>query len=382
MPDIPPILTVRSEHDATPDALPPVTIDVPGRAADPSASSPLWMVTTEPLLNRFVLDLQQLRHALQVDPATPRTLHVSRSGLDTVRREFAAMIRSGEADLHRLAQLLCARLLGAYQIESVVVGEIASTHERFTLTQQLAADDMYSATDLDLGTRQLSKLRFFDGAGWSGATLVANLVEYQPIEPNPWSVYRLNTRIKAEEEIWNKVVDEIFDLDRLVRRDKSLRHLSRYVKDVFGIKIVVGEADDAYRLQQMLHDLRWTADLLDGLGIAATPEAQRLEFVEVKEYLARGHAKQSGWEAIKSVVRWQDRTFELQIQPLRNFLHERERLTSESHVSFKAQREQVRQQVAEQIPLFRFYRDLLQWLFGDPSTPPPSYPGISVHVAS
>ncbi len=50
------------------------------------------------------------------------------------------------------------------------------------------------------------------------------MVEYLPTEPNPWNIYRLHTRIKAEEAIWNKVVDEIFELDRLVRQDKALRH--------------------------------------------------------------------------------------------------------------------------------------------------------------
>jgi ppGpp synthetase/RelA/SpoT-type nucleotidyltranferase len=341
-------------------------------------TSPLWMVTTEPLLNQFILDLQSLQRDLQRDPVTPRTLHISRTGIEMVRSQFSAMIRHGEADLHRLAQLLCVTFLSTVQIESVVVGEVTSTRERFTLSQQLTAADVYGATDLDLGTRQLKKLQFFDGTGWSQAALVSNVVEYQPAEPNPWNIYRLHTRIKAEEAIWNKVVDEIFDLDRFVQQDKALRHLSRYVKDIFGIKLVVGEIDDVYRLQNAIQQLSWPAAALRDAGVAPTPETQRLELVEVKEYLASGHQKQSGWKAMKSVVRWNAKTFELQIQPLRNFLHERERLTRESHVSFKAQREQVRQQVAEQLPLFRFYRDLLQWLFGDASAPPPAYAGITV----
>lgn len=348
--------------------------------SESTSASPLWMVTTEPVLNQFVLDLQRLRHDLEHDPATRRTVHISRAGLETVRRQFAAMIRHGEADLHRLAQLLCATFLSAFQIESVVIGEVASTHERFTLTQQIAAADVYGTTDLDLGTRQLNKLRFFDGAGWSQAALVANMVEYQPTEPNPWSIYRLHTRIKAEEAIWNKVVDEIFDLDRLVRHDKALRHLSRYVKDIFGIKLVVGEIEDVYRLHTALRDQCWSTGALREVGITPAPETCRLDFVEVKEYTSNGHQKQSGWEAMKSVVRWNTKTFELQIQPLRNFLHERERLTGESHVSFRTQREQVRQEVAEHIPLFRFYRDLLQWLFLDASAAPPRYPGLIVRM--
>eukprot|EP00960_Hanusia_phi_P036016 752096-Hanusia_phi.AAC.5 len=55
-----------------------------------------------------------------------------------------------------------------------------------------------------------------------------------------------------------KVVDEIFEIDNIVKREKQLRHLSRccvqvavtllklefrFVKDVFGLKIVVGDEE-------------------------------------------------------------------------------------------------------------------------------------------
>jgi hypothetical protein len=305
-------------------------------------------------------------------------LHFSRSGLVDVRAQFAGMIRHGEAHLHQLAQLLCASFLGNYQVESVVIGAVSSTNERFTLTQHIAANDVFTTTDLDLGTRQLRKLRFFDGQEWSPANLVANMVEYQPTEPNRWSIYRIHTRIKAEEEVWNKVVDELFDLDRLVRQDKTLRHLSPYVKDIFGVKIVVAEVADVYRVQAALRDRQWSDVELGAVQVSPTEAMRSLEFIEVKDYLPNGHQKRSGWEAMKSVVRWADKTFELQIQPLRNFLGEQELLTQESHVSFKAQREQVRQQVAEQFPLFRFYQALLRWCFLNPTKLPPSYPGITI----
>lgn len=360
------LLIMPAPTDDLPDAEHPI------HASD----SPLSMVTSDPLVTQFVLDLQRLRHALLREPGAARTLRFSRAGVAAVRAQFAAMIRHGEADLHRLAQLLCASFLGAFQVESVVIGAVATTDERFTLTQAIAASDVYGTTDLDLGTRQLQKLRMFDGQTWSAANLVANMVEYQPTEPNPFGIYRITTRIKAEEAIWNKVVDELFDLDRLVQQDKALRHLSRYVKDVFGIKIVVGEIADVYRMQAAIRDRRWGDRELAAQGIEASDQTRRLELLEVKEYLHSGHAKASGWEAIKSVVRWNGKTVELQIQPLRNFLGERERFTRESHVSFKAQRERVRQQVAEQVPLFRFYGELLRWLFLDPAAPPPEFPHV------
>lgn len=345
---------------------------------DPPAHSPLWMVTTEPRLNQFVLDLQCLRIELMQSPATHRELRFKRAELAQVRAAFTNMIRHGEEQLHLLAQLVCGALDVAFQMQSVVIGEVETTHERFTLTQTISVDDLLATTDIDLGTRQLRKLQFFDGNGWSKAALVANVVDYQPTAANPYAIHRVSTRIKAEEEIWNKVVDELFELDRIVVTDKKLRHLSRYVKDIFGIKIVVGEAADVYRVHRALVDLRWPDAVLRKLGIVPDATTRCLEVVEVKDYLSHGDRKQSGWEAIKSVVRWRDKPFEIQIQPLRNFLHERERLTSESHLSFKAQRERVRQQIAEQLPLFRFYQELLRWLFLHPTTPPPTHPGVTV----
>ena len=131
-------------------------------------------------------------------------------------------------------------------------------------------------------------------------------------------------------------------------------------------------------MHEALKQLAWDPETLHQHGIEHTSETDHLEFIEVKDYLATGHSKRSGWEAIKSVVRWGGKTFEIQIQPLNIFLNEREILTRESHVSFKAQRDHVRNRVAEQIPLFRFYRDLLHWLFRQPDGDPPHFEGIRI----
>jgi hypothetical protein len=86
----------------------------------------------------------------------------------------------------------------------------------------------------------------------------------------------------------------------------------------------------------------------------------------------------SSFSAMKSVVHWAGRTFEIQVQPLSNFLHERERLTRESHASFKGTRERVRDEVAQRLPLFGFYRALLRWLFLDPSSEAPRQEGVDI----
>ena len=342
--------------------------------------SPLWMVTREPLLNELVTKLQQLRMRFLTDPDAIHSVCFSKTALQKVRQDFANMILRGEEGLHRLSHLICNSFVSSYQLRSVVFGEVDDTKERFTMTLDITPDELYSTPDIDLGTRQLNRLQFrVDDDQWSGASLVANVVDYLPTEPNEYKIHRINSRIKAEEEIWNKVVDEIFNLDSIVVRDKKLRHYSRFVKDIFGIKIVVGEQEDVHRVQHALVQLRWSAETLKSMGITLSPATHQLDFIEVKNYLS-DHRKQSGWEAVKSVVGWNDKTFEIQVQPLRNFLRERELLTKESHTSFKAKRERVREQVAQRIPLFRFYRDLLLWLFLHPDMPPPKYRQIQLQL--
>lgn len=348
---------------------------------DPSeesrARSPLWMVSQEPLLNDLVSYLGALKEALQSNPHATCDMKFSRSHLRDCRAAFDRMIRRGEEGLHRLCELFCRSFLHAYQMQSVVIGEVPTSGERFTLSQPLSLTDLYSTMDLDLGTRQLRKLKYFDGQSWVIPNLVANVVEYQPTEVNPTGIHKIISRIKAEEELWNKVVDEIFGLDALVDSDKELRHLSYYIKDVFGLKIVVGSAHDADVLHQVLQGLSWREHELLATGVNPRASTRALQFIETKNYL-NGHDKESGWEAIKSVVVWSDRVFEIQVQPLGNFWREREYLTRESHAGFKNRREQVRQQIAGHIPLFGFYQELLKWLFQNPDDPAPEFAGVTV----
>jgi hypothetical protein len=340
------------------------------------AASPLWMVLDEPDLHHLVA---QLRAAL-VHPhgRALRTLDLSRRRIEAARAGFGRMILHGERDLHLLAGLLALRLIPNHRLRSIVIGEVGKTGDRFTLEKDLDEDELYRTTDLDLGNRLLSRLRFSDGDVWHHAELVSNVVAYEALESNPLGVSRILTRIKAEEEIWNKVADELFELDHLVERDKALRHLSRYVKDVFGLKIVVSGPDDVRRAQEALQSIAFESNELGTRALRDDGVHRALSFLEVKDYL--DDPKNSGWAAVKSVVRWRERTFEIQVQPLQNFLRERERLTRESHASFKATRERVRDEVAARVPLFGYCRALLQWLFVNPKGPPPQHPGVEVRI--
>jgi hypothetical protein len=357
----------------------------PGDARDPGvvpfqpSVSPLWLLTDEPLVNELVGYLETMRRRIAADPGAAHTFRFSRGHLADVRNAFAHMIRRGEEKLHRLCELLCASYFQSpYTLQSVVIGEVETTMERFTLVQPLAPSDLYSHTDLDLGTRQLRRLRYHDGRRWSRALLLANMVEYQPDAPNAWGIHKLISRIKAEEQIWNKVVDTIFGLDRLVRADKQLRHLGRFVKDVFGVKAIVGDPDQARALHLALQRLAWTAPILDARGVPMSAATSRMQCIEVKDYMAQRGRKETGWEAIKSVFRWWDTMIEVQVQPLANFHREREALTAESHSGFKARRDALRNQIADRLPLFGFYRDLLRWLFLSPAEPAPTFDSVEI----
>lgn len=343
--------------------------------------SPLWMVTQDPVISQWVSELQRVCQEQLAFPERDHALKVSLTVVDQMREQFAGLIRRGESKLHRLCNLICHSYLQSWEIHSVVIGAVPALEERFTLVQSLSAEEVFQLTDVDLGNRQLAKLRFGDDQrGWHQPVLVANFLDYEPLELDHRAIHHITSRIKAEEEIWNKVVDELFELDKLVHRDKHLRHLSRYVKDIFGFKVVVGQSEQVREFHDELAALRFSAELREKLQVPVEPATHGMDVVETKDYLDGPEAKRSGWRAMKSVVRWWNETFEVQVQPLRNYLEERERLSQESHTSFRNRREDLRKKVSEMVPLYGYYRELLQWLFLRPDGTPPQHPRLTLEL--
>lgn len=339
--------------------------------------SPLLLISSEPILNDFLARLNlERRHIMENRDAT-HLLKFSRSEIAEVQQAYARAIRQGEASLHQLCELLSETLLGDdVALQSVVIGEIEATGKRFKLSEAVRSEDLYIQTDLQLGTRQLDRLSIDTPNGPSRAKLISNSVEYQPLEKNRFSVHKMISRIKAEEELWNKVCDELFQLDQIVRRDKKFRELGRFVKDIFGVKIIVESPEAARYLFKFLKDLTWNEETLKQHGIDSSDGAERLRLVELKDYLS--DRKRSGWGALKAVVQWAGKTFEIQIQTANSYHRELLYLTSESHAGHKQRRESLRQTIGEQIPLFAFYLDLLHWLFVSGNGETPSIDGVRV----
>ena len=167
-------------------------------AAPPGPASALGFVTREPLVNNLIGYLEAMRRRIVEAPDERHTFVFSQAGLGDVRAAFARMIRHGEERLHRICELLGERFLDAeYSLQSVVIGEVETTRERFTLVQGISPHDLYSQTDLDLGTRQLRRLRYHDGQSWSSAGLVANVVEYQPAKMNDCAIRPLEMALRS-----------------------------------------------------------------------------------------------------------------------------------------------------------------------------------------
>ncbi len=339
--------------------------------------SPLEMAIHEPVLHQFMHYLSSKKQEMEEGTAKVE-IKISRSLLLSVREAFRQSILEGERNLHTLAHLLASMLLGEFELHSNVIGTLPGVSERpFLIREKIDRDTLLSVTDIDLGEHMLDRFRYRSKDGWVPLELSANFVEYIPLEHRLSKVNRLTSRVKAEEELWNKVTDELFGVGELVSRDKHFKQFSKYVKDIFGIKIVCEddqacmevhdelEALTASRLNRERLELYKLSDEAVDIDTESEYEPQALHFIETKDYLncAPEVMKQTGWRALKSVVLWNERLFEIQVQPLSNYYLEIDHMAGPSHRSFKRRRDAMRAELAERIPLYGFYRDLLRMLF-------------------
>lgn len=337
------------------------------------------MAMDDPVLHSFIADLSVKKQKLEQNPDKKINFVWRRDFIAGVRHSFRQSILEGERHLHMLANLLSGLLLdGDYDLHSNVIGVLPDKDRPFLIRERITLDTLFSVMDIDLGNHLLDNFRYQKDRAWLPLDLSANFVEYIPRSQTRNGVNRLTSRVKAEEELWNKVADELFHLDQLITRDKHLRQYSKYVKDIFGIKIVCENDATCLSVHELLTALR-PGDLawdklsayvpVPGNGKPASKKC--LDFIETKNYLtcSQSEQKKTGWKAVKSVVKWQDKLFELQIQPLGNYYLELDHMSGPSHNSFKIQRDKLRDEISARIPLYGFYRKLLQMLFmgGDAS---------------
>lgn len=336
-----------------------------------SIHSPLSMVMDDEVLHSFIAYLAEKKQELENNPKRHIKLELKREFITSVRQAFRQCILDGERHLHLLANLLATLLLDAeFDLHSNVIGSLPDENRPFLIRERITQETLFTVLDIDLGNHLLDNFRYQKERAWLPLELSANFVEYIPRAQTKTGVNRLTSRVKAEEELWNKVADELFHLDQLVSRDKHLRKYSKYVKDIFGVKIVCDDDATCLKVHEMLRAMKLSdpefakAKTLD-LGQNGSGSEHLLEFLETKDYLtcSQKDMKKTGWKALKSVIKWHDRMFELQVQPLGNYYLELDHMAGPSHSSFKVNRDKLRDEVAIRVPLYGFYRKLLQMLF-------------------
>jgi ppGpp synthetase/RelA/SpoT-type nucleotidyltranferase len=336
--------------------------------------SPLFMAMDSPVLHQFISYLAERKHEQETNPSAHLRIELTREFISRVRDSFRQNILDGERRLHVLAHMLGSILFECeFELHSNVIGVLPGTEDHpFLIRERVSRETLFSVTDIDLGKHMLDNFRYQQNGSWVPLELSANFIEYLPVHNAKTGVNRLTSRVKAEEELCNKITDEIFSLGELVSRDKHLRQYSKFIKDIFGIKIVCEDEASCLQVHQRLEqvavaEIGTVPTYTPALPVAIAYESSRelLEFIETKDYLhcAPEQMKKTGWRAIKSVARWHGRLFEIQVQPLSNYYLELDHMSGPSHRSFKLRRDSLRAELAEHIPLYGFYRDLLKMLF-------------------
>ena len=324
---------------------------------------------TSRFLARIALQLDMLRDA-DANGKTADELVLSREEMGYVRGQWEEIVLRGEQKLHALASVLSEGLLRTENIQRVarvVAGqkeEVETTDSRIVIEEFISPEQLAHTTDYRLAA-EIARRYMYRPHGeeeFSSIYPRASFLEFRPLELGEGSVAtRVITRVKANDAIWNKVTDALFDIDAVISRDKILNTKSKYVKDVFGIKILVGNTRDCYAVESQLDDM----DLTPVFPNHGQPQAlNQLELIERKDYLrGDGQKKKTGWEALKNVYRWGQHYFEIQIQTEANYFAEISDLSSTSHRTFEMQRRHLRWELETILPHYRDFRHLLRGIF-------------------
>ncbi|MCB9729521.1 MAG: hypothetical protein H6744_08605 [Deltaproteobacteria bacterium] len=356
----------------------------PGAALRADAS-PLALMVRDPCTQRVLRALAGQLEALRTaaaDGTPPPVLTLSQREIGDVRRQWEAEVLRGEHRLYSLGILLARELLGTRRLQ-LVARIVASPGQetgapRLVIEETLTREELERFTDHSLAMRIARRYRYRRGHRRPFGKLVirASFLEIRPLEAAVGALgVRVMTRVKVDEQIWNKVCDAFFDIDGVVQRDKILNRSSKYIKDVFGIKVLTADREASYRVLRRLETLEFRADDLEELSCSDAPAAMTL--IETKDYLALPpeQKKQTGWEALKNVYGWYGHVFELQIQTEANYYLEASDLSDTSHRTFEMQRSALREALDARVPHYREFRDVLKVLFRpDRGTSSPNLP--------
>ena len=377
-----PAVQADDERFRTSSVLPELA-DLPedlGKALRAAAErdSPLAMLILDQRTNRLLGSLARHLEALRdagANQLAPPVLTISRDDIENCRATWERGVLGGEHRLYDFATVLAQALTGSRNVQlvaRVVMGqkeeEEAPGSTRIVIEEHITRENLKKVTDYSLAQRIARRYRYRASHDQPFGVLYprASFLELWPLDSEEDApATRVLTRVKTNDQIWNKVCDALFAIDSLVARDKILNAGSKYIKDVFGVKVLTPRRADSYRVDEILAVITWTQRQLHELELAPDPGLMRLETLERKDYLSLppDQKKRTGWEAIKNVYRWGGQIFEVQIQTEANYFLEAMHLTDTSHRTFEMKRRQMRRELERVVPHYAEYRRLLKLLF-------------------
>jgi len=309
-----------------------------------------------------------------MNPETRKDLELSLPQIEKVRSEVSSTRRASEKHHTILSHLFANRLThGQYSCKSVVSASAAGNS--FTLSQSVSSEALLRGEDsVSLAEQQLRELRFdtrsdrepesnsdSDCSGWAETKLTDQSLEFEAQKHNEWGVHRIISHSRSSSDYWKLISDSFFGVDSS-EGPSCPEPLSMYT-----IKIVVEDSEYADALQRHLRNFYWNDKELRDHGAPVDFATRRLDLLE------QSHAGRS------STFNWLDTLLTVEVQTLDEHYEE----TESAHLH---QREAGRQRLADRFaaesPLFRFSRELLQWIGESPmSVSPPSCPSIGVSLS-
>lgn len=236
-----------------------------------------------------------------------------------IRKTFIQAIHAGEQILHGCARSILNALAKDEAIESrlMVFGRCYSPGHSGLERSETAFS---FADDFEFLKRSDSYLakKFAPVCSICGLKTesIASFVHYRVLPPAQHSkIIFVRTRIKSTSHIAYKLADIVFDIDNLFKRDKIQNQFTNSITDVYGMKVIVQKDTDIQEISNKVSALK---------GF--------LRF-DTKDYTGQSR-KKSGYEALKSVFKYEGLMIEVQFQSKRMFDTERQSYTA-SHQTYK-----------------------------------------------
>ena len=282
-------------------------------------SSPLELAIKDKKINEVI---ERIRRFIEEGGSPDQFFKIiSSAEVVEIKAKFDEAIKRGEHGLIEFSLRLCFLYFTTRDVDidiTVLARTPGTPSLPVAVRKRIELERLLKVRDRKLAEEILSE----DMPGDRELRSIATFVEYQPknILPECPALF-LISRVKATDDICAKICDHIFRVHEKSFTDKIFTHLSPYLKDVYGIKIIARSQSSCYEAYNRLRTL------------------EGIKVVEFKDYIKS--EKKSGFVCLKPVVYSSDQVYEIQIQS--KVMYDLEiRDTRASHRTYMERRERLR----------------------------------------